>query len=80
MTYYLLLENDSESDTIFETNILGEESFKVFYPSLGFQLLHRLLTDKPELLEQLKIVDEQKKHYTITEFLDKLEKWKIIST
>ena len=80
MTYYLLLENDSESDTIFETNILGEESFKVFYPSLGFQLLHRLLTDKPELLEQLKIVDEQKKYYTITEFLDKLEKWKIIST
>ena len=77
MTYYLLLENDSESDTIFETNILGEESFKVFYPSLGFQLLHRLLTDKPKLLEQLKIVDEQKKHYTITEFLDKLEKWKI---
>ena len=77
MTYYLLLENDSESDTIFETNILGEESFKVFYPSLGFQLLHRLLTDKPELLEQLKIVDEQKKYYTITEFLDKLEKWKI---
>ena len=77
MTYYLLLENDSESDTIFETNILGEESFKVFYPSLGFQLLHRLLTDEPELLEQLKIVDEQKKYYTITEFLDKLEKWKI---
>lgn len=77
MTYYLLLENDKESDTIFETNILGEESFKVFYPSLGFQLLHRLLTDKPELLEQLKIVDEQKKYYTITEFLDKLEKWKI---
>ena len=77
MTYYLLLENDSESDTIFETNILGEESFKVFYPSLGFQLLHRLLTDKPELLEQLNIVDEQKKYYTITEFLDKLEKWKI---
>ena len=77
MTYYLLLENDSESDTIFETNILGEESFKVFYPSLGFQLLHRLLTDKPELLEQLKIVDEQKKYYTITEFLDNLEKWKI---
>ena len=77
MTYYLLLENDSESDTIFETNILGEESFKVFYPSLGFQLLHRLLTDKPELFEQLKIVDEHKKYYTITEFLDKLEKWKI---
>ena len=77
MIYYLLLSGDTEKDLVNETNILGEESFKVFYPSLGFQLLHRLLTDKPELLEQLKIVDEQKKYYTITEFLDKLEKWKI---
>ena len=77
MTYYLLLSGDTEKDLVNETNILGEESFKVFYPSLGFQLLHRMLTEKPELLQQLKIVDEQKKYYTITEFLDKLEKWKI---
>ena len=77
MTYYLLLKNDTESDTMFETNILGEESFNVFYPSLGFQLLHRMLTDNPEIIEQLQIVDEKKKHYTITEFVDKLEKWKI---
>ena len=77
MTYYLLLKNDTESDTMFETNILGEESFNVFYASLGFQLLHRMLTDNPEIIEQLQIVDEKKKHNTITEFVDKLEKWKI---
>ena len=34
-------------------------------------------TEKPEMLERLKIVDEQKTSYTITEFLDKMEKWKI---
>ena len=77
MTYYLLLSGDKESDTMFDSNILGEESFKVFYPSLGFSLLNRIIHKEPELLEQIKIKDEQNKSYSITEFLDKLEKWKI---
>ena len=77
MTYYLLLSGDKESDTMFDSNILGEESFQVFYPSLGFSLLNRIIHKEPELLEQVKIKDEQNKSYSITEFLDKLEKWKI---
>ncbi len=77
MIYYLLLDGDSEKDLMYETNMLGEESFKVFYPSLGLSILNRIVVDKPELLERLKIVDEQKKYYTIEEFLNKLEKWKI---
>ena len=77
MTYYLLLSGDNESDTIFDSNILGEESFKVFYPSLGFSLLNRIIHKEPELLEQVKIKDEQNKSYSVTEFIDKLEKWKI---
>ena len=39
MTYYLLLEGDSEKDVIYETNVLGEESFNTFYPSVGFMIL-----------------------------------------
>jgi len=77
MTYYLLLSGDSEKDALYETNVLGEESFNTFYPSVGFMILHRIINDKPELLETLQILDEQKKSYTITKFLDKLEKWKI---
>ena len=77
MIYYLLLDGDNEKDLMYETNMLGEESFKVFYPSLGLSILNRIVVDKPELLERLKIVDEQKKYYTIEEFLYKLEKWKI---
>ena len=38
MTYYLLLDNDSEKDVIYETNVLGEESFETFYPSTGFMI------------------------------------------
>ena len=77
MTYYLLLNGDSEKDSIYETNVLGEESFETFYPSVGFMILLRIINEQPELLESLQIIDEQKKSYTITKFLDKLEQWKI---
>ena len=77
MTYYLLLDGDTEEDALYDTNILGEVSFGTFYPSVGFIMLNRIINDKPELLETLKILDEQKKSHTITEFLDKLEQWKI---
>ena len=77
MTYYLLLDGDTEEDALYDTNILGEVSFGTFYPSIGFIMLNRIINDKPELLETLKILDEQKKSHTITEFLDKLEQWKI---
>jgi len=80
MTYYLLLDGDTEKDALYDVNILGEESFETFYPSAGFMILLRIINEKPELLESLQILDEQKKTYTITKFLDKLEKWKIKST
>ncbi len=80
MIYYLLLKGDGEKDSMYETNMLGEESFNTFYPSLGLNLLNRIVNTKPELLDSLQIKDEQNKKYTITEFLDKLNDWKIKST
>ncbi len=77
MTYYLLLSGDSEKDALYETNVLGEESFETFYPSVGFMILTRIINQQPELLESLQILDEQNYSYTITEFLDKLQQWKI---
>ena len=77
MTYYLLLNGDSEKDALYETNVLGEESFEIFYPSVGFMILNRIINQQPELLESLQILDDHKKSYTITKFLDKLEKWRI---
>ena len=79
MTYYLLLSGDTEKDSIFETNVLGEESFETFYPSIGFMILQRILNDKPEIVETIKILDDKKNPYTIEEFVNKLEKWKIKS-
>jgi hypothetical protein len=77
MRYYLLLNNDSEKDTLYETNVLGEESFEVFYPEKGFIALRNIVHNQPEFLESLQILDDHKKQYTITEFLDKVEQWKV---
>jgi prephenate dehydrogenase len=77
MKYYLLLSGDSEKDSIYETNVLGEESFGTFYPSAGFMILKRIVDQNPDVVESIKIIDEQKNSHTITSFLDKLEQWKI---
>jgi len=77
MTYYLLLKGDSEKDTMFETNVLGEESFGTFYTSVGFMILQRILNNNPEIVDTVKILDERKKAYTIEQFVNKIEKWKI---
>ena len=79
MTYYLLLSGDSEKDALYETNVLGEESFETFYPSVGFMILQRILNNRPEIVKTIKILDEKKNPYTIEEFVNKLEKWKIKS-
>ena len=80
MTYYLLLEGDTEKDAYYDSNVLGEESFGMFYTGQGMLALTNIVNKKPELLETIKILDETKKWYTLTEFMDILSKLKIKST
>ena len=42
-------------------------------------MLNRIINEKPELLESIQILDDHKNSYTLTNFLDELEKWKIKS-
>jgi len=56
MTYYLLLEGDSEKDVYFDSNVLGEESFGTFYAGQGLVALNNIVNQKPELLETIKIL------------------------
>ena len=64
---------------MFSTNILGEESFGSFYPEQGFIALHNIIHTKPEKISDFSIIDEQGKNYSVTEFLDTVDKFKIIS-
>ena len=80
MQYYLLLSEDTEEDVYFDSNVLGEESFGTFYTGQGMVALTNIVNQKPELLETIKILDDTKKSYTLTEFFDILSKLKIKST
>jgi|TARA_B100001964_G_C13652782_1_gene345499 hypothetical protein len=77
MTYYLLLNDDNENDTMFDSNILGEESFGKFYPEKGFYGLLNINSRKPELLENIVIKKETGDSVTVEEFLDLIGSLKI---
>ncbi len=77
MMYYIVLSERTED--LWDQNTLGEESFGTFYTGLGYIALNNIINQEPELLSRVKIKDEKGKNYSVTEFLDKVEKWKIIS-
>ena len=56
---------------------MGEESLGSFYPEQGWVALINMINTSPESLENYSIFDEKGGKYTLTEFLDKVEKLKI---
>ena len=77
MMYYIVLSERTED--LWDQNTLGEESFGTFYTGLGYITLNNIIQREPELLSRVKIKDEKGKNYSVPEFLEKAEKWKIIS-
>ena len=78
MTYYILLEGDSE-DAIWDENILGEESFGTFYTGDGYKAFNNIVMNEPTLLEKVTIIDEKKASYSVEDFVKLISKWKIKS-
>ena len=78
MMYYILLPDDTEEGVQYSTNVLGESSFKNFWADQGYEILERLVNKYPDTVDEIKIKDEKNKTYTPSEFLDVVEKLKII--
>jgi len=77
MTYYIMMDGDKQQDTQYSSNILGEESFGMFYPDEGMNALMRIVDKFPELLSKITIIGEDSKKYTLTEFFDIISPLKI---
>ena len=78
MMYYVFFKNELQTGDLWDDNMLGDESFGKFYIGNGFVSLNNIINNEPELLESINIKDEQGKSYSITEFLDKIQKLKIV--
>ena len=70
-------KEEKKENLMFSSNILGEESLGSFYPEQGWIALSNMMYNSPESLPNYQILDEQGKTYTVTEFLDVVEKLKI---
>jgi|TARA_Y100000592_G_scaffold99683_2_gene176680 hypothetical protein len=77
-TYYIKLPDDTNEDLKFDANTLGTESFGTFYAERGMRSLHTILEKHPEMLQSTRIVTDSGVDFTITEFMDRLDKLKLL--
>jgi len=78
MQYFILLPGDKESDALNEANLLGEESFGVFWAGSGLKALMMMVDQKPELLPTVIIRnDNTDQIFTIEQFLLRIQKLNI---
>ena len=72
MTYFIKLKDDTNEELMFDSNILGNESFGKFYAERGMKSLMTILEKHPEVIESTTIITDKGDTFTITEFIDKL--------
>jgi len=70
MQYFIMMPGDTEETATYESNLLGESSFKVFWAGQGLKILMKMVEEDPESLEHVKIVTDRRQTITVTEFLD----------
>jgi hypothetical protein len=78
MQYFLMGPGDTEKDALNEANLLGDASFKHFWGGSGLKTLMRLVDKDPEMLEHFIVINEKGKRLTISEFLQDIQKLKVL--
>lgn len=73
MQYFILLPGDDEKDCIKDSNLLGESSFKKFYPGSGLRALMRIVDTRPDILTHITIKTDRNQTLSVEEFLKEIE-------
>lgn len=77
MQFFIKIKGDDTQDLMNEKYLLGEQSFNVFWAGTGFESLQRIITEAPDVLDDICILDDTGKDYTVEEFLDAIKKLKV---
>jgi len=78
MTYFIKLEDDTNEELMFDSNILGNESFGTFYAERGMRSLMSILDKHPQVLESITIVTDTGNEFSVTEFIDKIGRLNVL--
>jgi len=73
MKYYIMMPGDNAESTMFETNLLGEASFKVFWAAQGLKALMKMVDQAPEMLETVTIKTEKGESISVEQFLERIQ-------
>ena len=78
MTYYVMLQGDTEKEVYFDSNLLGENTgFGVFWAGAGLKILMSMVDKQPEVLPDVKIKTDKGKTLTVEEFLTQIKGLKV---
>ena len=73
MKYYIMMPGDNAESAMFETNLLGEASFKVFWAAQGLTVLMSMVDRAPEMLEAVTIKTEKGESISVEQFLERIQ-------
>ena len=73
MKYYIMMPGDNAESTMFESNLLGEASFKVFWAAQGLKALMKMVDQAPEMLETVTIRTEKGESISVEQFLERIQ-------
>ena len=73
MKYYIMMPGDNAESTMFESNLLGEASFKVFWAAQGLKALMKMVDQAPEMLETVTIKTEKGESISVEQFLERIQ-------
>lgn len=79
MKYYIMMPGDTNESTIFESNLLGEVSFKVFWAAQGLNALMKMVDRQPEMLEVVTIKTEKGESISVEQFLERIQNLQVRS-
>ena len=73
------MPGDTNESTIFESNLLGEVSFKVFWAAQGLNALMKMVDRQPEMLEVVTIKTERGESISVEQFLERIQNLQVRS-
>ena len=79
MKYYIMMPGDTNESTVFESNLLGEVSFKVFWAAQGLNALMKMVDQQPEMLEVVTIKTEKGESISVEQFLERIQNLQVRS-
>jgi hypothetical protein len=79
--FYILLQNDNINN-LNDGNLLGTLNTKqlTFWLGDGFKALTNIIDKNPEIMKEIKIINSNKKEYSVNDFLLLIETMKIKNT